>query len=49
MTGNVRSWIHYLDQRCKWYTQQEHREIAKAIREIVMKELPTIAKAVAWK
>ena len=48
MTGNVRSWIHYLDQRCKWDTQQEHREIAKAIREIVIKELPIIAKAVAW-
>jgi len=48
MTGNVRSWIHYLDQRCKWDTQQEHREIALKIREIVKKELPTIAKAVAW-
>jgi thymidylate synthase (FAD) len=48
MTGNVRSWIHYLDQRCKWDTQQEHRKIALEIREIVKKELPTIAKAVAW-
>ena len=48
MTGNVRSWIHYLDQRCKWDTQQEHRKIALEIREIVKKELPTRAKAVAW-
>tara|TARA_B100000029_G_scaffold335957_1_gene328077 strand:+ start:572 stop:1189 length:618 start_codon:yes stop_codon:yes gene_type:complete len=49
MTGNVRSWIHYLDQRCKWDTQQEHREIALKIRDIIIKELPTISKAVAWK
>ena len=49
MTGNVRSWIHYLDQRCKWDTQQEHRELALEIREIIKQQLPTIAKAVAWK
>ena len=48
MTGNVRSWIHYLDQRCKWDTQKEHRDLALEIREILKKELPTIAKAVAW-
>ena len=49
MTGNVRSWIHYCDQRCKWDTQQEHRDLALEIREILIKELPIIAKAVAWK
>ena len=49
MTGNVRSWIHYCDQRCKWDTQQEHRDIALKIREILKQELPIIAKAVAWK
>jgi len=49
MTGNVRSWIHYLDQRCKWDTQQEHRDLALKIREIIIEQLPTIAKAVAWK
>ena len=49
MTGNVRSWIHYLDQRCKWDTQKEHRDLALEMREIVKQELPTIAKAVAWK
>ena len=48
MTGNVRSWIHYLDQRCKWDTQKEHRDLALEIREILKKELPTISKAVAW-
>ena len=49
MTGNIRSWIHYLDQRCKWDTQKEHRDIALEIREILKKELPIISKAVAWK
>ena len=49
MTGNVRSWIHYLDQRCKWDTQQEHRDLALEMRKIIKEQLPTIAKAVAWK
>jgi thymidylate synthase (FAD) len=48
MTGNVRSWIHYLDQRCKWDTQKEHRDLAFEMREIIKKQLPTISKAVAW-
>ena len=48
MTGNIRSWIHYCDLRCRVDTQKEHRDIALEIREILKKELPTIAKAVAW-
>jgi len=48
MTGNVRSWVHYLDLRCRVDTQKEHRDIALAIREILKKELPIISKAVAW-
>jgi thymidylate synthase (FAD) len=48
MTGNIRSWIHYLDLRCRIDTQKEHRDIALAIREILKKELPIISKAVAW-
>ena len=48
MTGNVRSWVHYLDLRCRIDTQKEHRDIALAIREILKKELPIISKAVAW-
>ena len=48
MTGNVRSWIHYLDLRCHIDTQKEHRDIALAIRKILKKELPIISKAVAW-
>ena len=48
MTGNIRSWIHYLDLRCRVDTQKEHRDIALAIREILKKELPIISKAVEW-
>ena len=48
MTGNIRSWIHYLDLRCHIDTQKEHRDIALAIREILKKELPIISKAVTW-
>ena len=48
MTGNIRSWIHYCDLRCRVDTQKEHRDIALAIREILKKELPIISKAVEW-
>ena len=48
MTGNIRSWIHYLDLRSKWDTQKEHRDIAIEIKEILKKELPIISKAVKW-
>lgn len=33
MTGNVRSWIHYFQQRCAEGTQKEHRLIACKIRD----------------
>jgi thymidylate synthase (FAD) len=48
MNGTIRSWIHYLDTRCKEDTQQEHREIALAIRDIFITELPVIAAAKGW-
>lgn len=38
MTGSVRSWIHYFDQRCAKGTQKEHREIAVSIRDTIFKE-----------
>jgi thymidylate synthase (FAD) len=48
MSGNIRSWLTYLDLRCDVATQLEHREIAKAIREVFEKELPIISKAKGW-
>jgi thymidylate synthase (FAD) len=48
MSGSIRSWLTYLDLRCGVETQLEHREIADAIKEIFVKELPNIAKAKGW-
>lgn len=48
MTGSVRSWIHYLQLRTQPDTQQEHREIAKGIKEIFMYEFPAVAEALGW-
>lgn len=49
MNGSIRSWIHYLQLRCSNGTQIEHQQIARAIRDIFVKELPTIGEALAWK
>ncbi len=48
MKGSVRSWIHYLQVRCDAATQKEHRDIANAIREIFIREFPTVAEALEW-
>ena len=46
MTGNIRSWIHYLEQRCAKGTQLEHRRIAEAIRDTIFAvEFPHIHAA----
>lgn len=45
MTGSVRSWIHYFQQRCTEHAQKEHRLIAEAAREIFNQQFPTIAEA----
>lgn len=48
MTGNVRSWIHYLELRTKEDTQKEHREIANGIKKIFVKEFPVTSCALNW-
>ena len=46
MTGNIRSWIHYLEQRCAKGTQLEHRRISEAIRDTIFAvEFPHIHAA----
>ncbi len=45
MTGCVRSWIHYFDQRCAEHTQKEHRELACLIREVFAKQFPNVWNA----
>lgn len=48
MTGSIRSWIHYLELRTDVDTQLEHREIALAIRQIFINELPIVSEALGW-
>lgn len=45
MTGNIRSWIHYLSVRLGPETQLEHRRIAEEIAKILAQECPIISKA----
>lgn len=48
MTGNVRSWIHFIGLRDDKHAQKEAQEIARAIKSILIKELPLISKAIGW-
>jgi len=48
MTGNIRSWIFYLELRTKEDTQKEHRIIAEEIKKIFVKEFPATSCALNW-
>ena len=48
MTGNIRSWVHYLELRTAIETQKEHRDIAREIKKIFKEELPIISGALEW-
>lgn len=45
MTGSVRSWIHYLEQRCAAGTQKEHREVAESVKSLFRAQFPAVAEA----
>lgn len=45
MSGSIRSWLHYCDLRCANGTQLEHQLIATNVQELLIEELPTIARA----
>jgi thymidylate synthase (FAD) len=49
MTGNVRSWLHYIELRSANGTQKEHMDIAQAAKEVFLKEFPSTAAAMEWK
>lgn len=49
MTGNIRSWIHYLQLRTGNGTQLEHQVIAKEIQRIFLEQFPIISEALGWK
>lgn len=49
ITGNVRSWIHYLMVRdTSKGAQAEHADIAMQCKEIFIKEFPNVASALDW-
>lgn len=48
MTGNIRSWIHYIQLRTKPNVQLEHRQIALQARKIFSSEMGVIALALGW-
>lgn len=48
LNGSVRSWIHYLEQRCDEHAQLEHRKIAIEIKKIFMEKFPFISKALNY-
>lgn len=48
MSGNIRDWIHYINLRSGNGTQLEHQEVALAIKQIFIEQLPTISKALNW-
>lgn len=44
MAGTIRSWIHYCQLRTEAGTQKEHREIAQACQDILLKQYPALAE-----
>lgn len=43
VNGYLRNWIHFLEARCDKKTQKEHREVAFAVRSIIVEQFPDIA------
>lgn len=46
VNGTIRSWIHYLEQRCSSHSQKEHRIVAEKIKEIFKEQLPIISSII---
>jgi thymidylate synthase (FAD) len=49
MTGNARSWIHYIQLRTGNGTQLEHAMVAQAVKTIFSEQFPDIALALGWR
>jgi len=48
MSGNIRSWIHYIDLRTANGTQKEHMELAEAVKCLFTCQFPIISEALGW-
>ncbi len=45
LNGSIRSWIHYMEQRCDAHAQVEHQQVAGLVRELFKTNFPNISKA----
>ncbi len=48
MTGNLRSWMHYISLRSANGTQKEHMDIANECKQIFMEQFPIVSEAMEW-
>ena len=48
MKNNLRNWIHYVNVRSDPSTQLEHRVVAEAVKQELIKLFPVTAKAFNW-
>lgn len=46
LNGSIRSWIHYLEQRCDEHAQLEHQQVAAEIKTIFTGLFPNVSKAI---
>jgi len=44
VTGNLRSWIHFIDVRAEEGTQKEHRQIALAAQKEILNYFPSLGE-----
>jgi thymidylate synthase (FAD) len=48
VNGNIRSWIHYIQVRTDEHTQKEHRDIAYAIKDLLLEAYPILKDGIDW-
>ena len=48
MTGNLRSWIHYINLRTSNGTQKEHMDIAELCKRHFKCKFPIVSEALGW-
>jgi len=48
MTGNLRSWIHYINLRTANGTQKEHMDIAELCKQQFICQFPVVSEALGW-
>lgn len=45
LNGSVRSWIHYMEQRCDSHAQAEHQDVANEIKRHFIENFPSVSTA----